>query len=248
MDILTRTFIKNLGKGRAWIACDDFTKDVFELFCSPFVDFKNYLLGLKDVHFTTKKMSEDDIQNGEILFGTNHIADTLEARANDVEMSWRMLAGNSAYATLEYYLQKAGFELFIEENTSSETPNVGQGFLYGGTSYNETKDGKKAQYGGHFSKVIGNGRLNIEGSNYEPAKFINGASSFYIIGYFDPTDEEWDYITEIVLKFKPAHTVAICKIAARKVIDNKRSSTTIFTDKVNGGSASTKVFREHLNR
>ena len=248
MDILTKAFIKNLGKGRAWLCGDAFTQDLFKLFISPFADFKKYLSDMKFVHFTTKNLSENDIQNGEILFGTTHVADSLEARASNVEMSWRMLAGNSAFATLEYYLQKAGFELYIVENTEADVPNMGSGFVYGGTEYGDTKEGKKAQYGGHSAKVIGNGMLNIEGTTLEPAQFVNGASSFYIIGFFDPTDDEWDYITEIVMKFKPAHTVAICKVAERKVADNEWASTKLFNERIDGGNASTRVFKEWLNK
>ena len=92
MDILTKAFIKNLGKGRAWLCGDAFTQDLFKLFISPFADFKKYLSDMKFVHFTTKNLSENDVQNGEILFGTTHVADSLEARASNVEMSWRMLA------------------------------------------------------------------------------------------------------------------------------------------------------------
>ncbi len=241
-------FKKLLGNGRAWRTPVGFTSEFLEILISPLVELKEQFINLKYTHFPTFFQNKNNIINGEELFGIIQNSSNLEERANNIELSWRKLAGNSSYATLEYYLRQAGFDVYVMENISGTLPNTGTGFMYGFTQYNSSKEGKKAQYGGRSSKVIGNGMLNIAGTNREPTNILDGSSSFYVIGFFDPNDSQWDSITEIILKFKPAHTVAICQIAERKVADNEWASTEIFGDNIDGGKADTKIFREWLNK
>ena len=99
-----------------------------------------------------------------------------------------------------------------------------------------------------WGAAVGNGFLNIAGKIKEPAQFVNGKHTFYIEGFFDPTDAEWDRIIDIVLRIKPAHVVAVCKIASRKVADNKYYNTTVFNDRIDGGRPGTTLFKEKLNR
>ena len=240
-------FKKNLGKGRAWLTPKGFTSDFYELLVSPFSELFSYFKGLKKVHFSTVELDENNIINNEDLFGITP-RNTLEERAEDIDLAWKMLSGNSAFKTLEDYLQRAGFDVYISENTSDNTPYLGTGFNYGGVQYDGEIDDKHAQYGGHLGRVIGNGFLNIAGTIKDPAQFVNGKHAFYIEGYFDPSDGEWDRIIEIVLRLKPAHAVAVCQIAERKKADNEYYNTTVFVDKIDGGTPFTTLFKEKLNK
>lgn len=247
MNVLKSTFIKCLGKGRAWLCGDSFTNELIGVFTSPLSDIKKYFLKLKESHFPSKNLLEENILNGETLFGISHIAENLEERANNVEIEWSMLAGNLNYKTIETALKKVGFKIKVIENISFQRPDLGTGFLFGNTQYNGIKDEKRAQFGGHFTKIIGNGFLDIEGTNKDPARFVNGKNSFYLKGFFDPSDKEWDYISEIVLKLKPLQSVAICNIAERKIVDNEWYDTTEFLDILDGGTPEMEDFFEILN-
>ena len=241
------TFNKLLGNGRAWVAPQGFTEELLEVLISPLTDLRKRFGDLKHVHFTTLVIDENNIINNEELFDIKNKKTTLEERAEDVDLAWQMLSGNSNYKTLENYLQKKGYELFVIENTSAQSPDLGTGFDYNTVAYKGEIDGKTAQYGGHTSRIIGNGFLNVAGSIKDPAQFINGKNSFYIKGYFDPTDSEWDNIIDIVLRLKQAHEVAICLIAERKLADNGYYNTTTFADEIDGGYPDTTFFIEKLN-
>lgn len=247
MKNLVIAFKKMLGKGRAWISPLGFTSDFLEILVSPFLDLYDYFVNLKYTHFPSKYTDLKNILNEEDLFDIDP-RDTLEKRAEDVELSWKMLSGNSSYKTLEGFLQRAGFDVYIIENIPSETPFLGKGVNYGNTQYNGSNEDKKAQYGGHSGRVIGNGFLNIAGIVKDPVQFVDGKSAFYIKGYFDPTDKEWERIIDIVLKFKQAHAVAICQIAERKRADNEWHNTILFPDSIDGGKPSTTNFVEKLNK
>jgi hypothetical protein len=247
MSKITVAFKKLLGNGRAWRTPSGFTSEFLDILVSPIEEIKERLSVIKNAHFVSVLTDEDNIVNNEELFDITP-RNTLAERAEDIDLAWQMLSGNSNYKTLEDYLQRAGFELYIIENVDGTTPNLGQGFNYNGVQYDGEIDDKHAQYGGHTGRVIGNGFLNIEGKIKDPAQFVNGKHAFYIEGFFDPSDNEWNRIIEIVLKLKPAHVVAVCKIASRKVADNKYYNTTVFNDRINGGTPFTTVFREKLNR
>ena len=248
MKNLPLVFIKNLGKGRAWRNPAGETLDFLNIIGETLEDIKDYFKDLKFTHFTVNYLDENNVLNGEDLFDITLKKPTLAERAEDVDLAWRMLAGNSSYKTLEKHLQRSGFELFIIENTDENTPDLGSGFQYGNTQYGGEIDDKKAQYGGHTGRVIGNGFLNIQGRINDPAQFVNGKHSIYIKGYFDPSDSEWDKIVEIVLRMKPAHVVAVCQIAERKKADNEYYDTTVFVDRIDGGHPDTTDFKEKLNR
>ena len=239
-------FKKNLGKGRAWLTPKGFTSDFYELLVNPFSELFSYFKGLKKVHFSTVELDENNIINNEDLFGITP-RNTLEERAEDIDLAWKMLSGNSAFQTLENYLQRAGFDVYVYENTDENTPDLGQGFQYGAVQYDGEIDDKHAQYGGHAGRVIGNGFLNIAGKIKDPAQFLNGKHAFYIQGFFDPSDKQWDRIVEIVLRLKPAHAVAVCQIAERKEADNGYYNTTVFADVMDGGYPDTTLFKEKIN-
>lgn len=244
------SFKKLLGNGRAWRTPSNFTSEFLEILISPFAELKEKFINLKYTHFPTFFQDENNIKNDEELFGIKKIDikdKTLSERAANVENHWKMLAGSSSFQEIENALIERGFKIRIEEN-SSNAPNLGSGFFYGATQYGEEKEGKKAQYGGHFSKVLGNGPLEISGMLKDPAQFLDGKNAFYIFGYFDPTDDDWNLITETILKIKPAQSVAICKIAERKIADNQYYNTTVFADRIDGGTPFTTDFVEHLNK
>ena len=246
MKTIEIAFKKNLGKGRAWVTPKGFTSDFYDLLVSPFSELFIFFKNLKKVHFSTIELDEKNIINNEELFGITP-RETLEERAEDIDLAWKMLSGNSAFKTLEDYLQRAGFDVYISEN-SQETLNLGSGFNYGSVQYDGEIDEKHAQYGGHSSKIIGNGFLNVAGKIKDPAQFVNGKHAFYIQGYFDPSEKEWDRIIEIVLKLKPAHVIAICQISERKEADNEYYNTTEFDDVIDGGFPDTTIFKEKLNK
>ena len=246
MKTIEISFKKNLGKGRAWVTPKGFTSDFYDLLVSPFSELFSYFKGLKKVHFSTVELDENNIINNEDLFDLTP-ENTLEQRADNIDLAWKMLSGNSAFQTLENYLHRAGFDVYIFENTSGDTPNLGSGFNYGSIEYDGEIDEKHAQYGGHSATIIGNGFLNIAGKIKDPAQFVNGKSAFYIKGFFEPTDKDWDKIIEIVLKLKPAHAVAVCQIAERKEADNGYYDTTDFLDVLDGGYPDTTLFIEKIN-
>ena len=247
MSKITVAFKKLLGNGRAWRTPSGFTSEFLDILVSPIEEIKERLSVIKNAHFVSILTDEDNIVNNEELFDITP-RNTLAERAEDIDLAWQMLSGNSNYKTLENYLQRAGFELYIIENVDGTTPNLGQGFNYNGVQYDGEIDDKHAQYGGHTGRVIGNGFLNIEGKIKDPAQFVNGKHAFYIEGFFDPSDAEWDRIIEIVLRLKPAHVVAVCKVAERKKADNEYYNTAVFIDRIDGGRPGTKVFKEKLNR
>lgn len=241
------SFKKLLGNGRAWSCPTGFTAELLNILVSPLSEVFEHLKQMKFVHFVSITQNENNIINNEDLFGIQP-KENLEERAEDVELAWQMLTGNSNYKTLENYLQRAGFEVYIYENTSGGKPNLGQGFQYNGVQYNGEIESKPAQYGGHSGRVIGNGFLDIEGKILDPVNIVNGKHTIYIKGYFDPTDKEWERIVEITLKFKPAHVVAVCQIVERKKADNGYPDTVDFVDRIDGGYPDTTFFEEKLNK
>lgn len=241
------SFKKLLGDGRAWSSPSEFMSDFLEVLAAPLCEIKEKLESLKFAHFTTRFFDETNILNNEELFDIVQKRDTLGQRAEDVELAWRMLSGNSNYKTLEDFLQRAGFDIYVVENTDAAV-NLGGGFLYNSCEYGEMTDDSTVQYGGHTTKVVGNGYLNVAGISKDPAQFVNGKHAFYIVGFFDPNESEWERIIEIVLKLKPAHVVGVCKISERKKADNEYYNTMSFIDYIDGGEPGTTLFMEKLNK
>ncbi|HIS88940.1 TPA: hypothetical protein IAA87_05925 [Candidatus Avigastranaerophilus faecigallinarum] len=249
MDILTKTFIKNLGKGRAWYAADSFTQDFFSAIISPFKEIKKYLTELQYVHFPQKVLKEENVINGENLFDISPEGD-LESRANNVAIEWLMLAGNLSYKTIEKALNQAGYKVIVYENPETDNFNLGTTFYYGSNVYggvNNSDDKVPIQYGAHSARLIGNGLLNIEGTNQEPVKLKNGKHTFYVLGRFTPSDKDWEEITNIILKMKRGTSVAICQIEERKIIDNDYYNVQSFADYCDGGTPFTTDWFEKIN-
>lgn len=244
----TIAFIKLLGSGRAWKTPTELMFDFYELLISPLKNVYDYFLNLKYVHFPTVNLNINDIKNGEELFGIKpKNEDSINERAQNIELSWQKSSNSLNYKVIENYLNDSGFKVKIIENVNNNSPDLGQGFFYGNTKYNALIEDKKAQYGGHFCKVIGNGLLNINGKNKDPVIFKDGKNSFYIKGYKDLTISEWEKITDILLKIKPAHSVAICQIAERKIANNEWYNTEEFQQSLDGGSPDTIDFFEEIN-
>jgi hypothetical protein len=246
--MLIKTFSKLLGKGRAWIHPSEFMQDFYEVLISPLKDVFDYIRNLQYIHFQSFYTNIENILNDEKLFGIKRVASTLTERANNIEIEWQMLSGNLNYKTLEDALLKAGFKIKIIENCDIADIDLGEGVSYGNSMYGGVVDGKQTQYGAHATKVISNGFLDICGINYDPVQLVNGKNLFYIKGYFNPNENEWDYITELVLKLKAMHTVAICEIAERVIVDNRFYNTTEFDDGIDGGTPFTTDWFEWLNK
>lgn len=243
--MIFKSFIKNLGNGRAWLTPIGFTEDFLRLLVSPIEKIYSDFKKLKFAHFTTKTLDKTHIELGEELFSLTDKSQNLQQRAKEVEAQWGLLSGNLNYKNLETFLQNAGYEVYVSENT--EELDLGQGINYNTISYNGSFDDKPAQYGGVSSRVIGNGFLDVKGKMKDPVIFNNGKHTIKIKGYFDPTTDEWEKIEQIILSFKSASTVVVCDIALRKVVDNQYYDTEIFPDNIDGGTPFTTEYRERLN-
>lgn len=181
---LETAFKKLLGKGRAFRTPVGFMSDFLDLLVSPLVDVKERLLNIKFTHFPTVNVDENDIVNGEELFG---IKDTtgksLEERAANVESQWSSFAGCQTFKQIENILQKKGYNVRVIENIPP--------------GYNT--------YGG---RLIGNGFIQTNSSKSDPITIKNGKYSFIVQSdnYFD--ENEFQKIVEDIAKNKPAHNGA----------------------------------------
>lgn len=182
--ILETAFKKLLGKGRAFRTPVGFMSDFLDLLVSPLVDVKERLLNIKFTHFPTVNVDENDIVNGEELFG---IKDTtgksLEERAANVESQWSSFAGCQTFKQIENILQKKGYNVRVIENIPP--------------GYNT--------YGG---RLIGNGFIQTNNGKSDPITIKNGKYSFIVQSdnYFD--ENEFQKIVEDIAKNKPAHNGA----------------------------------------
>lgn len=181
---LETAFKKLLGKGRAFRTPVGFMSDFLDLLVSPLVDVKERLLNIKFTHFPTVNVDENDIVNGEELFG---IKDTtgksLEERAANVESQWSSFAGCQTFKQIENILQKKGYNVRVIENIPP--------------GYNT--------YGGC---LIGNGFIQTNSGKSDPITIKNGKYSFIVQSdnYFD--ENEFQKIVEDIAKNKPAHNGA----------------------------------------
>ena len=181
---LETAFKKLLGKGRAFRTPVGFMSDFLDLLVSPLVDVKERLLNIKFTHFPTVNVDENDIVNGEELFG---IKDTtgksLEERAANVESQWSSFAGCQTFKQIENILQKKGYNVRVIENIPP--------------GYNT--------YGG---RLIGNGFIQTNSGKSDPITIKNGKYSFIVQSdnYFD--ENEFQKIVEDIAKNKPAHNGA----------------------------------------
>ncbi len=181
---LETAFKKLLGKGRAFRTPVGFMSDFLDLLVSPLVDVKERLLNIKFTHFPTVNVDENDIVNGEELFG---IKDTtgksLEERAANVESQWSSFAGCQTFKQIENILQKKGYNVRVIENIPP--------------GYNT--------YGG---RLIGNGFIQTNNGKSDPITIKNGKYSFIVQSdnYFD--ENEFQKIVEDIAKNKPAHNGA----------------------------------------
>lgn len=200
---LETAFKKLLGKGRAFRTPVGFMSDFLDLLVSPLVDVKERLLNIKFTHFPTVNVDENDIVNGEELFG---IKDTtgksLEERAANVESQWSSFAGCQTFKQIENILQKKGYNVRVIENIPP--------------GYNT--------YGG---RLIGNGFIQTNNGKSDPITIKNGKYSFIVQSdnYFD--ENEFQKIVEDIAKNKPAHNGAyfIPKYLRKKEIHHVLTKT-----------------------
>lgn len=181
---LETAFKKLLGKGRAFRTPVGFMSDFLDLLVSPLVDVKERLLNIKFTHFPTVNVDENDIVNGEELFGIKDTAGkTLEERAANVESQWSSFAGCQTFKQIENILQKKGYNVRVIENIPP--------------GYNT--------YGG---RLIGNGFIQTNNGKSDPITIKNGKYSFIVQSdnYFD--ENEFQKIVEDIAKNKPAHNGA----------------------------------------
>ncbi len=181
---LETAFKKLLGKGRAFRTPVGFMSDFLDLLVSPLVDVKERLLNIKFTHFPTVNVDENDIVNGEELFGIKDTAGkTLEERAANVESQWSSFAGCQTFKQIENILQKKGYNVRVIENIPP--------------GYNT--------YGG---RLIGNGFIQTNSGKSDPITIKNGKYSFIVQSdnYFD--ENEFQKIVEDIAKNKPAHNGA----------------------------------------
>lgn len=181
---LETAFKKLLGKGRAFRTPVGFMSDFLDLLVSPLVDVKERLLNIKFTHFPTVNVDENDIVNGEELFGIKDTAGkTLDERAANVESQWSSFAGCQTFKQIENILQKKGYNVRVIENIPP--------------GYNT--------YGG---RLIGNGFIQTNNGKSDPITIKNGKYSFIVQSdnYFD--ENEFQKIVEDIAKNKPAHNGA----------------------------------------
>ena len=181
---LETAFKKLLGKGRAFRTPVGFMSDFLDLLVSPLVDVKERLLNIKFTHFPTVNVDENDIVNGEELFGIKDTAGkTLDERAANVESQWSSFAGCQTFKQIENILQKKGYNVRVIENIPP--------------GYNT--------YGG---RLIGNGIIQTNNGKSDPITIKNGKYSFIVQSdnYFD--ENEFQKIVEDIAKNKPAHNGA----------------------------------------
>ena len=181
---LETAFKKLLGKGRAFRTPVGFMSDFLDLLVSPLVDVKERLLNIKFTHFPTVNVDENDIVNGEELFGIKDTAGkTLDERAANVESQWSSFAGCQTFKQIENILQKKGYNVRVIENIPP--------------GYNT--------YGG---RLIGNGFIQTNSGKSDLITIKNGKYSFIVQSdnYFD--ENEFQKIVEDIAKNKPAHNGA----------------------------------------
>ena len=177
-------FKKLLGDGRAFRTPKGFMSEFLDLLVSPFSELKTKFINLKMTHFPTVNVEENDIINGEELFGLKETESlTLEERAANVESQWSSFAGCQTFKQIETILQKKGFPIKVIENIP-QTYNL------------------------HGARIIGNGFIITQNGKSDPIQISNGKHTFIIQSnsFFD--ESEFLKIVEAVAKNKPAHNSA----------------------------------------
>jgi len=180
MDNILIAFKKLLGKGRAWLFPLGFTSEFLDVLASPLVELKNRLISLKYVHFPTYLTDENNISNGEELFGIKDSSSmTLDERAANVEAQWFMFSEIQNYKQIEQILQKKGLPVVVIEDLEN---------YYG-------------------ELAIGNGNIQVENQTYDPVVVTDNENVFFISANDFLTDEQVNTIIKTVVKNKQAHLV-----------------------------------------
>jgi len=222
LDIFYISFSKLLGDGRAWFIRALNIKNVIESCLSILVPIRTLYFRIGNIPFPTQnggffpddvKSDEDlevDIKNFELQFD---IADvglaTLSERAAFVEVQWGLIGAQSA-GYIQFILNSAGIDVYVKENI----PEVDLG-AYVGNQYNEIQYGQK-QYGPVGLNLLGNGKINIDGEFIDPVNLpiTNYWNYLFIVegvNYLERIDlstSQYNILIKLLLKIKPAHTVA----------------------------------------
>lgn len=185
MNVIKVTLKKLLGRGRAWLTPRGFTSELFDLIASPFADLKTRFISFKFIHFPTYLVDENNIKNGEELFGIKDTAGkTLEERAANIEGQWTALAGSQTYKQIEQILQQKGFPVRVIENIPQN-------------------------YNTYGARAIGNGILHYKNNIKDPVVLTNGKHSFIVQSsdFFD--EQTFKNIINTLVKIKPAQNVGL---------------------------------------
>jgi len=177
-------FKKLLGDGRAFRTPKGFMSEFLDLLVSPFSELKTRFINLKFTHFPTVNVEENDVINGEELFGLKETESlTLEERAANVESQWSSFGGCQTFKQIETILRKRGFPIRVIENIP-QTYN-----LYG-------------------ARIIGNGFIITQEGKNDPVEITNGKHTFIIQSEAFWDESDFIKMVEAVAKNKPAHNVA----------------------------------------
>lgn len=179
MNKISLAFKKLLGNGRAWMCIDQFTSEFIDVMTDAVAEVVKKISNLKLVHFPTKTLNENDIQNGEELFKLL-ASGTLEERAANVENQWRAFAGSHTFQQIENILKGMGFDVTVTENVPNDIPS-GAG-------------------------VYGNSILNNDNTRNDPAQLNNGKHTF-IVETNNLDDTVIINLVDAIVKIKPAHNV-----------------------------------------
>lgn len=179
-NVAQTTFKKLLGKGRAFLFPKGFTSDFYDILMEAFEELKNRIIALKFVHFPTKYLNNNDIINGEELFGLKDVEGTDEERAANIEGQWSIFAGTQNYKQIERVLQKKGLPVKVIENIPLNA---------------------LSSFG---ARIIGNGQINTSTGKKDPIIINNGEHTFIIKAERFMSDEQINILIETVVKNKPA--------------------------------------------
>lgn len=183
-NVIEIAFKKLLGKGRAFRTPKGFMSEFLDLLVSPFSELKTRFINLKFTHFPTVNVEENDIINGEELFGIKETGGlSLEERAANVESQWSSFAGSQTFKQIENILRKKGFPIRVIENIPQNHS------LYG-------------------ARIIGNGFIITQDGKNDPFQITNGKHTFIIQSEAFWDESEFVKMVEAVAKNKPGHNLA----------------------------------------
>lgn len=214
--MILQSFKRLLGNGRAWLLNAPGIQETIQAFLKPVYDLWNNGYRIALTPFPTQNQYNNDLESDlsafEDQFGINNPSTVKNERAGQIEAQWGMVGGQG-YQYIEKVLKSAGLPVKVIENLPVQNFNIAGRIQYGNIGYGETIEGSIVQYGEMTSyKLIGNGVLNITGTNYDPV-IINNCKYAFIIKCISPlTAAQYEILVNIILQIKPLQTVCLVKI------------------------------------